>query len=165
MDGARNALPASVTHSIASWKLYARKQANFALLEYLGYPLYELGQQSVLDVMHHVGVNALMEAFHRHSASRTTRSLLFCVIALLDALDQDESLKNLGLHLKLAHDDPKLYLISHASLASRGLSVGQANVYQMLAAEHRLYIPFSLSQLLRDLDGHELPKVPYQLVQ
>jgi len=62
------------------------------LLEYLGYPLYELGQQSALDVMDHVGVNALMEAFHRHSASRTTRSLLFCVMALLDALDQDESL-------------------------------------------------------------------------
>ena len=131
------------------------------LLEYLGYNLYELGKQSVLDIMDPVGVGALMEAYHRHAATRTTRSLLFCATALLDALDQDAPLKPLGLHAKLVHNDPKLYLISHASLADRGFSVGQANAYQMLATEHRLYIPFSLVHLLRDLKGVELPKVPY----
>ncbi len=40
------------------------------------------------------------------------------------------------------------YLISHASLEKRGLSlsIGQASIYhwQMLAPEHRLYLPFSL---------------------
>ena len=48
-----------------------------------------------------LGVGALMEAYHRHAATRTTRSLLFCATALLDALDQDEPLKPLGLHAKL----------------------------------------------------------------
>jgi hypothetical protein len=56
----------------------------------------------------------------------------------------------------MTHDDPKLYLISHASLAKRGFSVGQANVYHMLAPEHRLYIPFSLLRLLVDINGKEL---------
>lgn len=119
------------------------------LLEYLGL----LDKHSVLDVMDHVGVGALMEAYQLHAATRTTRSLLFCVTALLHALDQEEPLKTLGLHIKLTHDDPRLYLISRASLARRGFSIGQANAYQMLATEHRQYIPFSLSQLLRDLNG------------
>ena len=78
--------------------------------------------------MDHVGTGALIEAYQLHDATRTTRSLLFCVTALLDALDQEEPLKNFGLHVKMTHDDPKLYLISHASLAKRGLSIGQANV-------------------------------------
>jgi hypothetical protein len=46
-----------------------------------------------------------------------------------------------GLHFKMTHDDPRpLYLIGHASLEKRGpgLSIGQANIYQMLAPEHRL---------------------------
>ena len=55
--------------------------------------------------------------------------------------------------------------ISHASLAKRGFSIGQleANIqYQMLpvATEHRLYIPFSLLQLLVDLNGKDLPRMP-----
>jgi hypothetical protein len=84
------------------------------------------------------------------------------VLALLDALDQDEPPKTLGLHVKMtpSHDDPKLYLISHASLAKRGLSVGQASVYHLLAPEHRLYIPFSLLQLPVDINGKDLPRVP-----
>ncbi len=57
-------------------------------------------------------------------------------------------------------DDPGLYLISHASLGKRGLSIGQANAYQMLAPEHRLYIPLSLLQLLVDTNGKDLPKLP-----
>jgi hypothetical protein len=60
----------------------------------------------------------------------------------------------------MAHDEPRLYLISHASLEKKGLSIGQANIYQMLAPEHRLYLPFSLPQLLVDVDGKALPKPP-----
>ena len=130
------------------------------LLEYIGYNFYELDKCSVLDVMDQVGKGALLEAYQRHELTRNTRSLLYCVLALLDALDQEEPLKNFGLHVKMTHDDPKLYLVSHASLAKRGFSVGQANVYHMLAPEHRLYIPFSLSQLLVDVNGKDLPRVP-----
>ncbi len=66
------------------------------------------------------------------------------------------------LHLKMTHDDPKLYLISHASLEKRGLSIGQASIYQMLAPERRLYLPFALPQLLVDVNGKApgLPKPP-----
>ncbi len=60
----------------------------------------------------------------------------------------------------MTHDEPRLYLISHASLEKRGLSIGQANIYQMLAPEHRLYLPFSLPQLLVDVNGTALPKPP-----
>jgi hypothetical protein len=62
----------------------------------------------------------------------------------------------------MTHDDPRPYLISHASLEKRGLSIGQANVYQMLAPEHtsRLYIPLSLLQPLVDANGKDLPKLP-----
>ena len=130
------------------------------LLEYVGYDRCELDKCSALDVMDHVGKGALIEAYQRHEPTRTTRSLLHCVLALLDALDHEEPLKNVGFHVKMTHDDPKLYLVSHASLAKRGFSVGQANVYHMLASEHRLYIPFSLSQLLIDINGKALPKVP-----
>ncbi len=74
---------------------------------------------------------------------------------------------NLGLHVtvKLTHDDPRLRvdLISRASLAKRGFSIGgRANVYHMLTPEHRLYIPFSLRllQLPVDSNGKELPRMP-----
>jgi hypothetical protein len=76
--------------------------------------------------MERVGREALVEAYQRHEITRETRSLLFCVMALLDALDLGESLKTLGLHVKMNQDDPKLYLVSHASLEKRGLSIGQA---------------------------------------
>jgi hypothetical protein len=94
------------------------------LLEYLGYNFYELDKHSALDVMNHVGREALVEAYQRHEITRNTRSLLFCVLALLNALDQGEPLKTLGLHVKMTHDDPKLYLVSRASLAKRGFSIG-----------------------------------------
>jgi hypothetical protein len=64
----------------------------------------------------------------------------------------------------MTHDDPRRYLIGHASLEKRGLSIGQANIYQMLAPEHRLYLPFSLPQLLVDVNGKALPKPPSILV-
>jgi hypothetical protein len=90
--------------------------------------------------------------------------LLFCVQALIDALDRGESLKTYGLrvHFKMTHDDHRFYLIGHTSLEKRGLSIGQANIsgYQMLAPEHRLYLPFSLPQLLVDMNGKALPKPP-----
>jgi hypothetical protein len=60
----------------------------------------------------------------------------------------------------MTHDDPRLYLVSHASLEKRGLSIGQANIYQMLAPEHRLYLPLSLLQLLVEVNGKDLPKLP-----
>jgi hypothetical protein len=94
-----------------------------------------------------------VEAYQRHELTRDTRSLrvLFCVLALLDALDQGDSLRNLGLYVKMSHDDRRLYLqvISHASLAKRGMSesIGQASVYYMLSPEHRLYLPLSFLRL------------------
>ena len=130
------------------------------LLEYIGYNFYELDKPSALTVMERVGREALVEAYQRHEITRENRSLLLCAQALIDALDRGESLKTYGLHSKLTHDDPRLYLISHASLAKRGLSIGQANIYQMLAPEHRLYLPFSLPQLLVDVNGKALPKPP-----
>ena len=69
------------------------------LLEYIGYSFYELDKPSALDVMERVGREALVEAYQRHEITRDTRSLLFCVLALLDALDLGESLKTLGLHV------------------------------------------------------------------
>ena len=49
---------------------------------------------------------------HGHEITRETRSLLFCVLALLEALDLGEPLKTYGLHVKMTHDDPtgRLYL-------------------------------------------------------
>jgi hypothetical protein len=130
------------------------------LLEYIGYDSWELDKPSALDVMEHVGREALVEAYQRHEPTRGTRSLLFCVQALIDVLDRGEPLKTYGLHFKMTHDDPRLYLIGHASLEKRGLSIGQANIYQLLAPEHRLYLPFSLPQLLVDVHGNALPKPP-----
>ena len=130
------------------------------LLEYIGYNFYELEKPSALAVMERVGREALVEAYQRHEITKGTRSLLLCVQALIDALDLGEPLKTFGLHCKMTHDDPRLYLIGHASLEKRGLSIGQANIYQMLAPEHRLYLPFSLSQLLVDVNGKALPKPP-----
>ena len=132
----------------------------YLLLEYIGYDFYELDKPSVLSIMERVGREALVEAYQRHELTRETRSLLFCVQALIDALDRNESLKTYGLHVKMTHAEPRLYLISHASLERRGLSIGQANIYQMLAPEHRLYLPFSLPQLLVDANGKALPKPP-----
>jgi hypothetical protein len=127
------------------------------LLEYIGYDSYELDKPTALDVMEHVGREALVEAYQRHEPTRETRSLLFCVRALIDALDQGEPLKTYGLHFKMTHDDPRLYLIGHASLEKRGLPIGQANIYQMLAPEHRLYLPFSLPQRRRAIPVYNDP--------
>ncbi len=133
-------------------------------LEYIGYSFYALDKPSALTVMERIGREALVGAYQRHEITRETRSLLFCVQALIDAIDQGDLLKTYGLHCKMTHADPRLYLIGgmigHASLEKRGLSIGQANIYRMLAPEHRLYLPFSLPQLLVDVNGRALPKPP-----
>ena len=72
-------------------------------------------------------------------------------------MDQTEPLKQLGLHLKLVHNDPRFYLISHRSLGQRGLNTAEASTYNMLAPDHRLFLPFSLQQLLVDPSGKALP--------
>ncbi len=137
--------------------LWASSACQQVLLEYIGYAFYELDKPSALTVMEGIGREALVEAYQRHETTRESRSLLFCVQALIEALDLGESLKTYGLHCRMTHDEPRLYLISHASLEKRGLSIGQANIYQMLAPEHRLYLPFSLPQLLVDVNGKPCP--------
>ncbi len=64
------------------------------VVEYIGYNFYELDKPSALAVtgMERVGREALVEAYQRHEITRDTRSLLFCVQALIDALDQGEPL-------------------------------------------------------------------------
>ena len=128
------------------------------VLDYIGYPYYECELPTLLtDKKMALGADALTEAYQRHELQRTHRSLLFCAIALLDAMDQTEPLKQFGLHLKLVHSDPRLYLISHRSLGQRGLSTAEASTYNMLAPDHRLFFPFSLQQLLVDPSGKALP--------
>ena len=107
------------------------------VLDYIGYPYYECELPTLLtDTKMALGADALTEAYQRHELQRTHRSLLFCAIALLDAMDQTEPLKQFGLHFKLVHSDPRLYLISHRSLGQRGLSTAEASTYNMLGDSH-----------------------------
>jgi hypothetical protein len=73
-----------------------------------------------------------------------------------------QSLKELGMDLKLVHQDARLYLISHTSLQKRGFAPGMASIIQMLVAqEHRLVIPFALKTLQFTLEGTSiLPGLP-----
>ena len=67
-------------------------------------------------------------AYKEHALTRTSQSLLYCAAAILDAADQDQPLKDLGLLTKLIH--PELFFGKHfyrsvkpyctASLASHG---------------------------------------------
>ena len=73
----------------------------------------------------------------------------------------EQSLKDLGMDIKLVHQDARLYLMSHTSLQKRGFTPGMASVIQMLVAqEHRLVIPFSLKALQCNLDGTVIPMPP-----
>jgi hypothetical protein len=63
------------------------------LIDYLGYKFHELDKYSVFDPDDYVGTDALIEAYQRHAATRATHSLLFCVDALLEAIDQAEPLE------------------------------------------------------------------------
>jgi hypothetical protein len=70
----------------------------------------------------------------------------------------EQSLKDLGMDIKLVHQDGRLYLMSRASLHKRGFTPGMASFIQLLVAqEHRLVIPFSLTNLQCTLDGTCIP--------
>ncbi len=62
-----------------------------------------------------------MEAYQRHEITTgETLSLLFSVLALLDALaDLGESLRTYGLHVKMTHDNPGQALSYQPRLARK----------------------------------------------
>ena len=126
----------------------------YLLLEYLGYRYLEVRLESRL-----VDKNAeLRRAYREHANTRSSISMLYCAGAILDAMWHGQSTKDLGMDLKLIHQDARLYLISHASLQKRGFAPGMASVIQMLVAqEHRLVIPFSLRNLQCTLEGTSIP--------
>jgi hypothetical protein len=100
----------------------------------------------------------LRRAYREHANTRSSISMLYCAGAILDAMWHGQSMKDLGMDLKLVHQDARLYLISHASLQKRGFAPGMASVIQMLVAqEHRLVIPFSLRNLQCTLEGTSIP--------
>ena len=126
----------------------------YLLLEYLGYRYLEIKLESLL-----VDKNAeLRRAYREHANTRSSTSMLYCAGAILEAMWHEQSLKDLGMDIKLVHQDARLYLVSHASLQKRGFAPGMASVIQMLVAqEHRLVIPFSLKNLQCTLDGTVIP--------
>ncbi len=126
----------------------------YLLLEYLGYRYLEVRLESRL-----VDRNSeLKRAYREHANTRSSLSMLYCARAILDAMWHSQSLKELGMDLKLVHQDARLYLISHTSLHKRGFAPGMASVIQMLVAqEHRLVIPFSLKNLQCTLEGVCMP--------
>ncbi len=126
----------------------------YLLLEYLGYRYLEIRLDSCL-----VDKNSeLKRAYREHANTRSSLSMLYCAGAILDAMWHGRSLKELGMEIKLVHQDARLYLISHASLHKRGFAPGMASVIQMLVEqEHRLVIPFSMANLCRTLDGACMP--------
>jgi len=126
----------------------------YLLLEYLGYRYLEIRLESWLVDKN----NELKRAYREHANKRSSLSMLYCAGALLEAMWQGQSLKDLGLEIKLVHQDARLYLISHESLHKRGFAPGMASVIQMLVAqEHRLFIPFSLKNLCCTLAGTRMP--------
>jgi hypothetical protein len=120
----------------------------------LGYRYLEIRLDSCL-----VDKNSeLKRAYREHANTRSSLSMLYCAGAILDAMWHGRSLKELGMEIKLVHQDARLYLISHASLHKRGFAPGMASVIQMLVEqEHRLVIPFSMANLCRTLDGACMP--------
>ena len=100
----------------------------------------------------------LRRAYREHANTRSSLSMLYCAGAILEAMWHEQSLKELGMDIKLVHQDARLYLMSHASLQKRGFAPGAASVIQMLVAqEHRLVIPFSLKNLQCTLEGTVIP--------
>ena len=126
----------------------------YLLLEYLGYRYLEVRLENRL-----VDKNSeLKRAYREHANTRSSLSLLYCAGAILDAMWHGQSLKELGLETKLVHQDARLYLISHTSLHKRGFAPGMASIIQMLVdQEHRLVIPFSLTNLQCTLEGTRMP--------
>jgi hypothetical protein len=100
----------------------------------LGYRYLEIKLESLL-----VDKNAeLRRAYREHANTRSSLSMLYCAGAILEAMWQEQSLKELGMDIKLVHQDARLYLMSHASLQKRGFAPGMASVIQMLAAQEHL---------------------------
>jgi hypothetical protein len=107
----------------------------------------------------------LKRAYREHANIRSSLSMLYCAGAILEAMWHEQSLKDLGMDVKLVHQDARLYLMSHASLHKRGFAPGMASVIQMLVAqEHRLVIPFSLKTLQCTLNGTCIP-MPHGAVE
>ncbi len=89
MDVARSASLISRRYATNRILEFARLETGQyrLLLEYIGHSFYELDKPSALEVMERAGREALVEAYQRHEITRETRSLLFCVLALVDAID------------------------------------------------------------------------------
>ena len=80
----------------------------YLLLEYLGYRYLEIRLDSCL-----VDKNSeLKRAYREHANTRSSLSMLYCAGAILDAMWHGRSLQELGMEIKLVHQDARLYLIS-----------------------------------------------------
>ena len=129
----------------------------YFVLEYLGYRLWEVRLTSLVEDKK----AELRLAYKEHALTRTSQSLLYCAAAILDAADQDQPFKDLGLLTKLIHPERTEFLISQATLIKRGLSPAMANVYQSLVDPmHRLVFPFNSDLLMRTTSGQVLPPLP-----
>jgi hypothetical protein len=90
----------------------------YLLLEYLGYRDLEVKLESRL-----VDKNSeLKRAYREHAYTRSSLSMLYCAGAILDAMWHKQPLKDLGMDIRLVHQDARLYLMSHASLHKRGFA-------------------------------------------
>jgi hypothetical protein len=129
----------------------------YFVLEYLGYRLWEVRLTTLVEDKK----AELKLAYKEHALTRTTQSLLYCALAILDAAAQDKPFKDLGLLTKIIHPERTEFLISQATLIKRGLSPAMANVYQSLVdPAHRLVFPFNYDLLLRTTTGQTLPTLP-----
>ena len=127
------------------------------IMEYLGYPYYEVSLPTEVDEVHQEHVTAYRE----HLEQRTSQSLLHAVGTLIAATLQGHPLEQLKMHVCMLHTDPQLYLISHGSLAQRGFGMGAANIFQLTGGdEERMFIPFSKEDLLRTTTGRQLTAAP-----
>jgi hypothetical protein len=127
------------------------------IMEYLGYPYYEVSLPTEVDEVHQEHVTA----YRAHLEQRTSQSLLHAVGTLIAATLQGHPLEQLKMHVCMLHTDPQLYLISHGSLAQRGFGMGAANIFQLTGGdEERMFIPFSKEDLLRTTTGRRLATAP-----
>jgi hypothetical protein len=127
------------------------------IMEYLGYPYYEVSLPTEVDEVHQEHV----VAYRAHLEQRTSQSLLHAVGTLIAATLQGHPLEQLKMHVCMLHTDPQLYLISHGSLAQRGFGMGAANIFQLTGGDtERMFIPFSKADLLRTTSGRQLAAAP-----
>jgi hypothetical protein len=127
------------------------------ILEYLGYPYYEVSIPEEVAEVHEEHVTA----YRAHLEQRTSRSLLHAVGTLIAATVNGHPLHELRMHVSMLHTDPELYLISHDSLSKRGFGLGAANIFQLTGGDdERMFIPFSKEDLLRTTTGRQLAAAP-----